>query len=135
MYERFFTRFCYWLSFWVVLNRYLHHGIECGSFLNGCIEINNKEKCMRELDFTQYSDLVHLEPSLNRYLKHGIECGSFLNAVLENDLTDSFGCADFVNRRLMLRIVEFMYNEFPNSARGSKENVKKWIGHRGYDGL
>ena len=65
--------------------------------------------------------------SLYLYVTHGIQPGSFLQAVLSNDLMDSFGRADSINREAIFETCSFIYNELPHNCHGSREIVQAWI--------
>lgn len=69
----------------------------------------------------------HIREGMQRYIEHGVEPGSFLRAALENDLVESFACADADNLARMFDIVKFLYNECPMVCRGSKKAVADWI--------
>lgn len=65
--------------------------------------------------------------SLDRYVEHHIAPGSFLLAVLENNLSESFGCADMQNRYALFDIVSYIYNELPMMCWGNEEKVREWL--------
>lgn len=67
------------------------------------------------------------QESLDRYAEHGIPTGSFLRAVLSNDLTEAVCRADDENRRDLLEIVKYVYNEMPSMCHGSSERVSQWV--------
>lgn len=79
--------------------------------------ITGKEDKMREL----------IKSSLNRYAKERIPTGSFLMAVLKNNLVEAICRADDDNRKDILEIVQYVYNELPGNCWGSPEIVKKWL--------
>lgn len=68
-----------------------------------------------------------LRGGMKRYVEHGIEPGSFLVAALENKLVESFACADETSSANMFRVANFLYNEMPRQAWGSREAVKQWL--------
>jgi hypothetical protein len=72
---------------------------------------------------------------LLRYIEYGIQPGSFLTAVLEDTLVRAAVCADDRNQRLLLDWATVMYNDVPQDARGSRENVTQWMEHNGFRGL
>lgn len=53
--------------------------------------------------------------------------GSFLTAVLENDLAEAVGRADFQNIEVLPAIVAFVYRNLPSPCWGSKEKVEAWL--------
>jgi hypothetical protein len=65
--------------------------------------------------------------SLKLYVEQKIETGSFLRAVLENDLKEACGRADFNNQHNLFHIVSYLYNNVPPECWGSKEKVKNWL--------
>lgn len=65
--------------------------------------------------------------SLNRYVTKRIPTGSFLQAVLENNLMEACGRADFQNREHLFAICSYIYNELPLNCWGSRGIVKKWL--------
>jgi hypothetical protein len=69
----------------------------------------------------------NLRGGLERYLESGIPPGSFLTAVLTNDLREAFATADLQNRAQMYHLVNFLYNEFPGGAWGSKKKFDSWL--------
>jgi hypothetical protein len=84
---------------------------------------------------TSYSVPIHMVEGLRGYVEHGWKPGSFLRAVLENDLVESFACADSVNIRAMETWASWLYNDAPRLCWGSHEKVDSWIAHRGLEGL
>jgi hypothetical protein len=74
--------------------------------------------------------MTDLIESINLYVQHKIEPGSFLRAVLENDLKESFGRADEINRTRLFEIVKYIYNHVPMNVWGSKEIVQKHLDSR-----
>lgn len=68
-----------------------------------------------------------IKSSLDRYVNDGIETGSFLRAVLENNLIDSVGKADYQNSKILPEICSYVYNYLPSNCWGSKEKVNKWL--------
>lgn len=80
----------------------------------------------------------HMREGMKLYLEHGIEPGSFGVAVLCNDLVGAFGAADRINTSFMEDWARWLYNHCPSSARGSTEQVRRWIesgGLKGREGL
>jgi hypothetical protein len=70
---------------------------------------------------------AHMRERLRLYICHRIEPGSFLSAVLSNNLTESFGRADYVNRDQLFNYVTFLYNYAPSECWGSKEKYQAWL--------
>lgn len=68
----------------------------------------------------------HLRGGLQRYIEQGEIPGGFLQAVIANNLCESFGRADEVNRVRMFDIVNFMHNEAPGQCWGSPAKMKAW---------
>ena len=66
--------------------------------------------------------------SFKRYVEHKVPTGGFLRALLENDLREAFGRADYINVGLIQAYVSWMYNNLPSACWGSKENVAAWLG-------
>lgn len=70
----------------------------------------------------------HMHGGFVRYLVDFIEPGDFMLAVLRNQLTESFGRADDMNRKHMFEIATFVYEYVPMAARGN--NVESWLAQR-----
>jgi hypothetical protein len=70
---------------------------------------------------------VHIQPGIRHYVEEGQEVGSFLEAVISNDLKESLGRADIVNREHLFDIVSWFYNHAPSPCWGSPEKYQKWI--------
>jgi len=68
--------------------------------------------------------------SLKLYTENGIKPGGFLTAVLENNLMESFGRADHINRNRIGIICNYIYNDLPSSCHGSAEIVNAWKGNK-----
>lgn len=68
-----------------------------------------------------------IKESLDAYWNTGRPTGDFLKAVLSNDLFDAVGRADHENIRDLKEIVSYIYNELPQNAHGSKDNVRYYI--------
>lgn len=65
--------------------------------------------------------------SLERYVEHGIPPGDFLRAVLENDLKEALGRADYINGPAIHHIISYCYNELPSPCWGTPAAVDSWI--------
>lgn len=65
--------------------------------------------------------------SLERYLNQGIMPGGFYTALLENNLAEAFGRADYHNSQNLKEIVQYIWNFFPGDAWGSKTKVEQFL--------
>ncbi len=76
-----------------------------------------------------YSKLPeHGRHGFQDYFEHGYpNMGSFTQAVLENNLKESFACADHINERLIREYIMWLYWEAPGGSWGSPEKVSRWI--------
>ncbi len=82
---------------------------------------------IESLKYVDYSELPEsLRWAMKSYLEYGFEPGSFLTAVIENNLSESFACADEDNRLLLFDIVKWFYNKAPMQCWKSKENRIAW---------
>jgi hypothetical protein len=70
---------------------------------------------------------IHTLDALDRYVNDHLEPGSFLRAVLENDLREAFGRADYANRYALYDIVSYCWNYIPYKCWGSPKAVKAWL--------
>lgn len=59
--------------------------------------------------------------------KHPYPFGSFVTAVLSNNLVEAAAQADDHNRTALWEYANFMYNELPQSAWGSRAKVAAWL--------
>ena len=69
----------------------------------------------------------HIIRTLTEYQQHGMPPGGFVTACLENNLCESFGRADHINKHVIGAIVSYMYNEMDSRCWGSKERVERWL--------
>lgn len=69
----------------------------------------------------------HMQGAMERYIAHGIPPGSFLTAVLENDLFEAIGRADYENVQRLADYVRFLYNFAPSNCYGSREKIEAWV--------
>ena len=69
----------------------------------------------------------HIRGGMQRYIENCIPPGDFLTAVICNDLKNSFGLADDINKKRLFDIVNFMYNEAPSLCWGSYEKMNSWL--------
>jgi len=74
-----------------------------------------------------------LQEGAKLYIEHGIRPGGFLTACFKDELVEAFSLADSHNSRNMEDIVRWLYSCCPMPARGSKENVNRWIKQRGLE--
>lgn len=72
----------------------------------------------------------HILPGIARYLVSGIVPGDFLTAMLTNDLRGVIQGADDQNIMALPAIWNFLYNNIPSSAWGSRERLAKWVEER-----
>lgn len=76
----------------------------------------------------------HIQGGMRRYIEEGCPTGRFLQMVIENNLVESFGRADEINRERMFDICDFIYNEAPLSCWGSLKKYQTWIKKGGLKG-
>ena len=69
----------------------------------------------------------HLRDGMRRYLEDGILPGSFLTACLENDFVEATVRASGSSAQYLKEIAQFIYNEIPEPAWGSKSKMEKWM--------
>ena len=77
----------------------------------------------------------HCQDGMRQYIEAGRPTGSFLRAVLENDLIESFRCADDINVCRIRDYLVFMHNYAPAMCYGSPEKVEAWINAGGMKGI
>lgn len=70
----------------------------------------------------------HMRAGLRLWVNHGIRPGGFMTCVLCNDLSGSFGRADYINQHRIKDIVTFLFNHVPAACWGSPDRVKAWRG-------
>lgn len=75
----------------------------------------------------------HIVRAIGRYACLRQMPGAFVRAVLENDLVNAIGRADFYSQRSLPSIVRLVYNEIPGPAWKSVEAVKAWVGEEAYN--
>lgn len=80
------------------------------------------------------SAVSHITQAIDLYVKKGIPTGSCTEAILSNDLFDAFGRADLDTRNNMFEIVQYIYNEVPSEAWGSREAYSDWVKKGGLQG-
>src|ERR687895_230948 len=69
----------------------------------------------------------HLHGGLLLYLVHHIRPVGFLMAALENNLTEAVLLADMESQIGLFDLVQFLFNDMPADAWGSREKVEQWI--------
>ena len=69
----------------------------------------------------------YMHGAIIRYYENGIEPGSFLTALINNDLKETFGRADDVNRDCIRSYIMWFYNEAPGGSWGYEDAANKWI--------
>jgi len=80
---------------------------------------------MRDINYELLPD--YMREGMKLYIEDGIMPGSFLQAVICNDLVGSFAKADDVNIEHMKDYANFLYNEMPMDAWGSRGKMEKWV--------
>ena len=77
----------------------------------------------------------HCRDGLQDYIESGRPVGSFLEALLSNDLKETFGRADEINRMAIFDYIMFLYNDAPRLCWGSPDRYAGWIARGGLNGL
>ncbi len=67
---------------------------------------------------------IDTKQSIDLYVAEGYHPGGFLTAVLSNNLVQSLGQADEMNKAAIHDIVKYVYNQIPGRVWGSPEKVK-----------
>jgi hypothetical protein len=83
-------------------------------------------------------DLIpqHLKVDAVLYVLRGkFPSSGFLRAALENKLVDAFSAADSTNAAAMHQWARWLFCCCPAAARGSAENIRAWVEHRGLLGF
>jgi hypothetical protein len=75
-----------------------------------------------------------IRSAIQRHVFQGESVGGFVTAVLHNDLSEAVGRADEECLAALSTIVQYVYNEVPGAAWGSKEKVAAWQVKGGLDG-
>lgn len=76
---------------------------------------------------TEYLDAEIIIGSLKRYTEDKVPTGSFLRAVLENNLVEAIGRADYININRLPSIVQYIYENLPHNCWGSAEIVNNFL--------
>lgn len=83
------------------------------------------------MEFDQYPRVPErTRETLRLYVEHGCEPGGFVCAVLENNLVEAVGRADFENLHAIADIAKLVYNELPGEAWGNRNKVNAWMKKR-----
>ena len=69
----------------------------------------------------------YMQGGIIRYYENGIPPGDFLSAVINNDLQETFGRADDVNRQCIRCYVMWFYNHAPAGTWGYQGAVAKYL--------
>lgn len=77
--------------------------------------------------FDNFQVPLHIRGALERYVNNRIAPGGFLTALLANDLMESMGRADHINKRYIFEICNWVYNCAPRNCHGSYEAIDNWI--------
>lgn len=73
--------------------------------------------------------------NIDNYVQHGWHPGDFLAAVLCDKLTESILRADEDNRRDLVEIVGYLYNDTPRICHGDSDKVVVWLKKGGLKGM
>lgn len=73
------------------------------------------------------ASLNRLLDVLSRYRNQKLKTGGFLNACLENDLYEAVCRADGDCLDHIRELMQYIANELPTNAWGSKETVEAWL--------
>jgi len=88
-------------------------------------------------DILDLSIINKIKPStlmaIERYVLRGADVGDFMTAVIENNLREAIGRADYENLAAIQQIVQLFYNYCPGNCWGSKENRLAWQKHHGLE--
>ena len=83
-----------------------------------------------------YNNLpLHMQDGARLYVEHGVQPGSFLTAVICNDLLQSLGKADDINRAAIWDWCNFFYNDAPSTCWGSPAKMDAWIAQGGMNAV
>ncbi len=79
-----------------------------------------------------YPHEYHLIPpgvreAIDSFVRDGYSPGSFTRAMLENNLFEAIGRADYDSMAALPAICGYVYNEVPSLCWGSPEKVQAWI--------
>jgi hypothetical protein len=77
---------------------------------------------------------AHIRSGVRDYIERGHLPGDFLRAVISNNLSQSFGYADEINRARLFKIVSFFHNEVPGPCWGSVDKMHAWAAQGGLSG-
>ena len=68
----------------------------------------------------------HMREGFKLWIESGIYPGSFGTALLSNDLKETLGRADHINKKHLKSMVAWLHNFAPSSCWGSFETVRNW---------
>lgn len=96
--------------------------------------------CLKKDRRCNHDTRLHPHPKsharrVQRYIEKGIRPGEFLCAVISNDLKNSVGLADFINKERLPDYVTFFYSYAPAQCWGSPEKMEAWIKSGGLKGI
>lgn len=77
----------------------------------------------------------YMHGGIIRWIEQGIEPGLFLQAVFSNNLMETFGQADDLNRNHILAYILYLHNDAPIGCWGSLQNYHEWHKKGGLKGL
>lgn len=80
-----------------------------------------------KMDAPAYFVPCHLREGIKRYIDQHIEPGDFLCAVIENDLRESAGLADYLSTCHLPTIVAWFYQYAPAACWGSHGKLLAWL--------
>lgn len=73
----------------------------------------------------------HMRGGYKLWIEHGISAGSFATALLQNNLKETFGRADHINKEHVGTTIAWFYSYAPMDCWGSVGAVKEWKGTDG----
>jgi len=78
---------------------------------------------------------VHMREATRGYIEEGHKyIGHFLPALFSNNLVETYGKADDINKAALSDWLDFLHWEAPAPCWGSKEKVAKWQESGGLNG-
>jgi hypothetical protein len=77
-----------------------------------------------EIDYDRLP--AHIRDGVRDYIERGHLPGDFLRAVIANNLSQSFGYADEINRARLFEILSFFHNEAPGQCWGTPALMAAW---------
>lgn len=64
---------------------------------------------------------------IKNYIEERLPPGHFVSAVLENNLSEAVAYADPTSLAYLKPIVQFVFNDLPSPAWGSRSIVRDWL--------